>query len=241
MKSTVAVQPSVPTKKAAASERSLASEMWYALLKRLTWVGLAAAYWVRYTGQENIPGEGAILVVSNHQSFLDPPLVGAGCPRRMNYLARKTLFRFPLFGWLIRSLDAIPLDIEGIGFGGMKETLRRLRRGEMVLVFPEGSRTWDGEIGPLQPGFTALATRGRAAVLPVAIEGAFDAWPRWQKLPGLGVIHVHYGAPISAEEVKQLTDEELVAEVRDRVCQCLAVLRERRAFARGHAVASERV
>jgi 1-acyl-sn-glycerol-3-phosphate acyltransferase len=150
----------------------------------------------------------------------------------MNYLARKTLFYFAPFRWLIDSLDAIALNTEGIGFGGMKETLRRLRRGEMVLVFPEGSRTWDGEVGPFQPGFTTLASRGRAAILPVAIEGAFEAWPRWQKLPRPGVIHVHYGVPIPAEEVKRQSDEEVIAEVRRRVCQCQAMLRRRRPFAR---------
>jgi 1-acyl-sn-glycerol-3-phosphate acyltransferase len=196
------------------------------------WLFWAAGYWVRYTGRENIPPEGAVLVAPNHQSFLDPPLVGAGCPRRMNYLARKSLFHFFPFRWLIDSLDAIPLDTEGIGFGGMKETLRRLRRGEMVLVFPEGSRTWDGEVGPFQPGFTTLAVRGRAAILPVAIEGAFEVWPRSEKLPRLGVVHVHYGVPIPAEDVRRQSEEDVIAEVRRRVCQYQAMLRQRPPFAR---------
>jgi len=214
------------------SERSPAGRAWYECLKRVIWLFLAGGYWVRYTGRENVPPEGAVLVTPNHQSYLDPLLVGAGCPRPLNYLARKSLFRFPPFRWLIDSVDAIPLDTEGIGFGGIKETLRRLRRGEMVLVFPEGSRTWDGEVGPFQPGFATLATRGRAAILPVAMEGAFEAWPRWQKLPRPGVIHVHYGAAIPAEEVKRLGDEELIAEVRKRVRDCQALLRRRRPFAR---------
>jgi len=222
------------------SARSPASRAWYELLRRVVWFFWAGSYWVRYSGRENIPSEGAVLVTPNHQSFLDPPLVGAGCPRPLNYLARKSLFRFGPFRWLIDSLDAIPLETEGIGFGGMKETLRRLRRGEMVLVFPEGSRTWNGQIGPFQPGFATLATRGRAAILPVAIEGAFLAWPRWHKLPRPGVIHVHYGPPISADEVKRLGDEQLIAEVRKRVCACQALLRRRRPFARRGALARTR-
>lgn len=222
------------------SERSPASRAWYECLRRVLWFFWAGSYWVRYTGRENIPPEGAVLVTPNHQSYLDPPLVGAGCPRQLNYLARKSLFRFPPFRWLIDSLDAIPLDTAGIGFGGIKETLRRLRRGEMVLVFPEGARTSDGEIGPFLPGFATLATRGRAAILPVAVEGAFEAWPRWQKLPRPGIIHVHYGPPISAEEVKRLDDEELIAEVRKRVCDCRALLRRRRPFARRGPLARSR-
>lgn len=214
------------------SQRSVGRRAWYESLRVVARIVWSAAYCVRYSGQQNIPPDGAVLVVSNHQSYLDPPLVGAGCPRRMNYLARKTLFRFPPFRWLIESLDAIPLDTEGIGFGGLKETLRRLKRGEMVLVFPEGSRTWDGRIGPFQPGFATLAKRGRAVVLPVAIEGAFEAWPRWQRLPRPGMIRVHYGVPIPAEEVQQYGETELTAEIHRRVCECQSMLRQRPALAR---------
>jgi 1-acyl-sn-glycerol-3-phosphate acyltransferase len=190
---------------------------------------------MRYTGRENIPPEGPVLVVSNHQSYMDPPLVGAGCPRRMNYVARKTLFRNGPFRWLIRSLDAIPLDTDGSSLAGIKETLRRLKREEMVLIFPEGGRCWDGEVGPFRPGFTTLAVRGRAAILPVAIEGAFQAWPRTRKWPRPGTIHVHYGEPILAEQLDQYRDEQLVEEVRRRVCRCQAILRRRPALARGRA------
>ena len=72
----------------------------------------------------------------------------------MNYLARESLFKFAPFRWLIRSLDAIPLDRDGIGIAGLKESLRRLKRGEMVLIFPEGRRTSDGKIASFRPGFT---------------------------------------------------------------------------------------
>ncbi len=153
----------------------------------------------------------------------------------MNYLARASLFRFGPFRWLINSLDAIPIDREGSSLAGIKETLRRLRQGEMVVVFPEGMRTWDGEVGPFKPGFTTLAVRGRAAIVPAAIEGAFDVWPRWQKLPRLGIIHVHYGPPILPEQVRQFDETELIAEVRRRVCRCHAHLCRRPVFSRQRA------
>ena len=215
------------------SERSFASRAWYEFLRGVARSVWSTAYQMRYTGRENIPREGPVLVVSNHQSYMDPPLVGAGCPRRMNYVARKSLFRNGPFRWLINSLDAIPLDTEGSSLGGIKETLRRLRRGEIVLIFPEGGRCWDGEVGPFQPGFTTLALRGRASILPAAIEGAFQAWPRTRKWPRPGTIHVHYGVPMATDELTQYGEAERVAEVRRRVCQCQAILRRRPAFGGG--------
>lgn len=214
------------------SERPLSNQLWYRFLRYVARTVWALGYWIRYTGRENIPSEGGVLVVSNHQSHLDPPLVGAGCDRRMNYLARSTLFRFAPFRWLIGSLDAIPIDREGIGLAGIKETLRRLKRGEIVVMFPEGTRTRDGELGPFRPGFTTVAVRSRAAILPVAIEGAFQAWPRWRRLPRWGIIHVHYGVPILPEELRQYDEAGLAAEVRRRVLACQARLRRRPVFAR---------
>jgi len=150
----------------------------------------------------------------------------------MNYVARETLFHIPFLGWLIRSLDAIPLDRDGMGLNGLKESLRRLKRGEMVLIFPEGTRSGDGEIAAFRPGFTALAVRSKAAILPVAIEGAFAAWPRSQKFPGLSTIHVFFGEPISPDEVARYEERELAAEVERRVRICQAVLRAHPAFSR---------
>jgi 1-acyl-sn-glycerol-3-phosphate acyltransferase len=204
---------------------SLINRLWYSLLQRSLQLLAVLAYRVRYSGRENIPTEGGVLVVSNHQSHLDPPLVGVGCPRRLNYLARDTLFRFAPFGRLIHSVGAIPLDREGAGLGGIKESLRRLKRGEMVLIFPEGTRTRDGEIAPFRPGFTTLAVRSKAAILPVAIEGAFQAFPRWRKFPGPGAIRVRFGEPILPAEFADRDERELLAEVERRVRECQARLR----------------
>jgi len=122
-------------------------------------------------------------------------------------------------------VDSIPIDREGIGLGGIKESLKRLKRGEMVLIFPEGTRSPDGEIHPFRPGFTALAVRSKAALLPVAIEGAFQAWPRWKKFPGLGRIRVHFGEPILPGEFAGRDERDLLAEVERRVRECQAALR----------------
>jgi 1-acyl-sn-glycerol-3-phosphate acyltransferase len=208
--------------------------MWYEFCRACFRLPAAMGFQLRYTGQYNIPLEGAVVVVSNHQSHLDPPLVGAGCPRQMNYLARDTLFGFTPFAWLMLSLGAIPIDREGGGLAGIKETLRRLKRGAMVLMFPEGTRTRDGRIGPFRPGFTTMAVRGRAAVLPVAIEGAYHAWPKRRTFPGPGTIHVHYGPAISPEAVSEFSEAQLIAEAERRVRACHELLCRRPVFA-GHA------
>lgn len=220
------------------AQRSLVSRAWYESLRRVVQVAGLLAYRVRYSGLHHIPAQGGVLVVSNHQSHFDPPLIGMACRRRMNYLARDTLFGFAPFRWLIHSLDAIPIDREGLGLAGIKESLRRLKAGEMVLIFPEGTRSRDGTIRPFRPGFTALAVRSRAAILPVAIEGAFAAWPRWQKLPRRGVIHVHYGPPLTPAEIAGREERELLAEVEARVRQCHAVLCRHPDFRRRGAAAA---
>jgi 1-acyl-sn-glycerol-3-phosphate acyltransferase len=211
-------------------ERSLTNRLWYEFLRWQIFFAGTMVFRLRYSGRHNIPPTGPVLVVSNHQSHFDPPFIGAGSQRRMNYLARETLFRFAPLGWLIRSLDAIPIDRDGLGLNGIKEALRRLKRGEMVLIFPEGTRSLDGEISPFRPGFTVLAARSKAWVMPVAIEGAFAAWPRSRKLPRKGAIHVHYGEPFPPEEVASSNERILLTEIERRVRQCQSQLREHPTF-----------
>jgi len=183
---------------------------------------------VRYGGWQNVPLGGGGLVCSNHQSNLDPPLVGMCFNCRLNYLARDTLFGFKPFRWLIRSLDAIPIDREGLGLSGLKETLRRLKRGELVLLFPEGTRTTDGEVGPFKPGFCAVARRAKVPLIPVGMHGAFDAWPRRRKLPRPATIHIYIGQPITPEQAAAMSDDELVALLHQRICDCKERARTRR-------------
>jgi len=204
------------------SQHSLPNRFWYSFLRMLVQITAILVFGVRHSGQKNIPSRGGVLVVPNHQSHLDPPLVGMACQRHMNYLARETLFDFAPFAWLIRSINAIPIDREGFGIAGIKESLRRLKRGEMLLIFPEGTRTPDGRVKQFRPGFTSLVVRSRAAILPVAIAGAFQCWPKSRTFPRPGKIHVHYGRPILPQEYEGLSEQELVNLVENRVRQCHA-------------------
>jgi 1-acyl-sn-glycerol-3-phosphate acyltransferase len=167
-------------------------------------------YGTRFYGQNNLPESGAVVLISNHQSHFDPPLLAVGLRRRLNFLARKTLFRFKPFAWTIDMLDAIPLDLNGIGFAGIKESIKRLKNGEIILVFPEGARTWDGKIAPFLQGSLMLAQRTKSAILPAAISGCYEAFPRTEKYPAFGGrFRVVYGKLISYEEIKDLSEDEL--------------------------------
>jgi 1-acyl-sn-glycerol-3-phosphate acyltransferase len=175
-----------------------------------------------------------MLILSNHQSHLDPMLIGPACPRQLNYLARRTLFDFAPLGWLMSSVGTIPLDRDGVGVGGLKETLRCLKQDKGVLIFPEGTRSRDGQIAPLKPGFSALARRTRVPIVPVAIAGAFEAWPRSSPFPRPGVVHIQFGTPISPAEAEAFDERDLVIEVerRIRACHAEAVSHRNRAMNR---------
>jgi 1-acyl-sn-glycerol-3-phosphate acyltransferase len=200
------------------------NKYWYEFSR--VWVRLASwlFFRIRYSGVDNIPREGPVLLVSNHQSHLDPPLIGAGVPRTVSYLARKTLFSNPFFSRLIRSYGAIPLDLEN-PLGGLKEGLRRLRCGDAVLIFPEGTRSPDGEIHPFRKGFRMLAVRSQAIIVPVAIDGAYQSWPRSKKFPRPGRVRVHFGRGILPEEYRDLDEAEFLQMVEAKVQECLETIR----------------
>ena len=200
--------------------RSPAQPFVYSLLRVFARLCAVTFYRLRCEGRENWPESGGGLVCSNHQSFFDPPLVGMTCPRQMNYLARDTLFKVPVLKEVMQFLDAIPIDREGSGLSGIKETLRRLKAGELVLIFPEGTRTRDGELLPLKSGFCSVARRSRVPLIPVGMDGAYQAWPRTSPLPLPGKLAVVIGRPILPAEIESMTDESLITELETRMRAC---------------------
>jgi 1-acyl-sn-glycerol-3-phosphate acyltransferase len=214
-------------------QRSIAKRWWYYLLRLICRVLAVLFFQVRCFGRERIPATGGALVLANHQSNLDPVLIGMMFNRRLNYLARNTLFGFAPFRWLIRSLDAIPIDREGLGLSGLKETLKRIRRGEMVLMFPEGTRSGDGRPRSIKAGFSAVARRAGVPLLPLALDGAFDAWPRRHRFPRPALVRVEIGDPITPQDVARLDDTQLAAEVESRILACFERAQQRRGLTEG--------
>lgn len=173
---------------------------------------------LRINGREHIP-TGGMLVCCNHQSHLDPVLVGLACREPITYLARDTLFK-GLFAKLIIYLGAIPIQRDGLGLSGVKKTLERLRVGEKVLIFPEGTRTSDGHLQAHKGGLALIAKRAKTPILPMAITGAYEAWPRRQKLPAPRTIQMVIGPVIPIEAIAVLDDQALTQLLETEIRKC---------------------
>lgn len=132
----------------------------------------------RVVGAEKTHFEGPALIVCNHVSFLDPPLVSLAFPETIHSFARKTLFDHPLAGWILRSWECIAIDRDKPDAASLKSTIRLLRSGKKVLMFPEGTRSHDGRLQPAEAGAGLFIAKSGAPVLPVRIFGSYEAYPR---------------------------------------------------------------
>jgi len=199
---------------------SLATLLFYDLIRESALLILRVLYRLRRVRVGNVPAQGAVLLVANHQSFLDPPIVSSAIRHRhTDFLARGGLFKFKPFGWLISTLHSTPIKQGAGDTGAMKATLNKLAQGKMMLVFPEGSRTSDGQIQTFQRGIAVLLKRAHCQVVPVGIAGAFDAWPRTRKLPKLlsKRIVVCFGDPIDSDTLMSEGTDDAIATLYERV------------------------
>lgn len=201
--------------------------LWYRIVRKMCQYGFTLGYGIRVTGRHYVPATGGALLVANHQSFWDPMILGLGIEtRQLHYMARESLFRdAPVMSFLMRTVNGYPVRVGEPDLGAIKETIRRVREGNLVCIMPEGTRTEDGTVGPLMPGFAMLARKCRVPVVPAAIDGAFEAWPRHAKLPRLGQIRVGYGPPIPADEVAATDAAVLTERMRGRIVELLEDLR----------------
>ena len=185
-------------------------------------------YDLRCLDRDNTLIPGSALILSTHQSHFDPILIGVTFNERLNYLAKRGLFKNRLFGMTISMLDAIELDRDRSGLAGLKETIKRLKQGKKVLIFPEGTRTSDGKIAPLKPGFLSVARRSKVPLIPVAITGAYDALPRTKRFPLRYPLRVAVGKPIAYEECAELNDDQLMTLIAERLDDCYALAQSSR-------------
>lgn len=181
--------------------------------------------WLRYRsrGVERLPAEGGALLLVNHQSFLDPILVGLPLRRPVSFLARDSLLRVPVLGWILRKMAVIPINREAASTASLREAIRRLDHGFYVGIFPEGTRTTTGDVGELKPGFLALMRRAKVPVYPVGIAGAYQALPRGACFLRPVKVCVVFGEALLAEEIEQFgkdRETELLQFIRDKLIDC---------------------
>ena len=185
----------------------------------------------RVFNAERVPLKGGVIIASNHASFLDPPLVGSGLKRDINYLARESLFRYPGIGALLRSWNAVPVDRDGGGAKGLKTILNRLLDGNGIILFPEGTRTLDGKLQPAQSGIGLIVIKSAAPVVPVRVFGTFEAYGKNHKFPRPHRVMVKYGQPMNFEKLRaeaQTCDKmrlkEIYQQVADEIMAAIAKL-----------------
>jgi 1-acyl-sn-glycerol-3-phosphate acyltransferase len=184
-------------------------------------------FWLRFRarGTERLPTGGGALLVINHQSFLDPLLVGAPLSRPVSYLARDSLFRVPLVGTILRNTYVIPISRESASTSSLREGIRRIEHGFYLGIFPEGTRSETGTVGELKPGFLLFLRKTTVPVIPVGVAGAYQAYPKGAWFPRMGTVRVVFGEPFSREHLLSFSKDreaELLAHVRERMVACQA-------------------
>lgn len=203
------------------------------------WIGwsgyrlLFATYFRWQVGNpERVPVRGPVILASNHASHLDPPLVGAGLPRALNYLARESLFDLPVAGWVLRGVNAVPVDRDGAGAAGLRAIFNRLRQGGAILLFPEGTRTRDGGLQKARSGVGLVVIKSTAPVVPVRVFGTYDAWSRHGRVPLPRPVSVKYGLPMDFEKLRAEARgcskdrlKEIYQEASEEIMRAIAALR----------------
>ncbi|WP_309398041.1 lysophospholipid acyltransferase family protein [Cerasicoccus maritimus] len=181
-------------------------------------------------GASNVPVEGPFLLACNHASFLDPPVFAVACPRELHFFARNTLWK-GVFGTLITNLNAIPIDRDGErDLQAFRRVFAALKDGGTLLVFPEGTRTPDGELHEGKKGIGMIACRAQVPVVPARIFGSYDMWNRHQKLPRLTTpLGVSFGKPIPVSEYDPgKTDSQRYDTAAARIMEGIAKLEDAR-------------
>lgn len=175
-------------------------------LYRCGWTFFRVSFWTwlrwRHFNAERVPQTGSVILACNHASILDPPVVGCALQRQINYLARATLFEIPVVGWLFRKWNSIPIDRDGGNAAGLRIILDRLNGGAGIILFPEGTRTRDGNLQPARSGIGLIVAKSNAPVVPARTFGTFEAMGRNRKFPLPKKVAVKFGKPMTFEKLR---------------------------------------
>jgi 1-acyl-sn-glycerol-3-phosphate acyltransferase len=177
-------------------------------------------------GRENIIEDGPAIMAANHQSYLDPPLVGITCRKELYFLARKTLFEKGLLGPLISRVNALPVDLSRGDLTAVRTIINLLKDGHRTVIFPEGTRSVDGKIQPARPGIGMIIAKTLVPVVPMRIFGSFQAWPKGGKITPHPVTVV-VGKPMRfTKEDFSENNRETYQKISERVLAAIVAIRK---------------
>lgn len=194
------------------------------------WIYVVTRWYFRLKveGAENIPLTGPVLLVANHASNLDPTTIACGLPRQVHFLAKEELLQKPGLGSFLRCVNTHPIRRGGGDRAAIRQCVELLKQGRVVLIFPEGTRTRDGQLQEAKPGAAMIAVQSNAVICPVYIGGTFEAMPRTASRPRRSKVRVLIGEPIDPAQAAAGADrrdryQALGRTMMDRI----AALRER--------------
>lgn len=209
---------------------------WYEFTRWICRSFFTFGFSLRTDGLDRVPTRGPVLLLANHESYLDPPAIGCSIPRALYFFARKSLWKNPFFGALLTSVNSLPVDQDSRYVkDAIKVVLTKLEQGQGVVWFPEGTRSEDGTMSALQPGITFLLKflKSPVPIVPVGIAGFYRAWPLHKKYPKFsplflppgdrGTIAVAYGKPFSSEFYRGWERQAILDDLHQRI----ATLRDR--------------
>ncbi|MCS1352681.1 1-acyl-sn-glycerol-3-phosphate acyltransferase [Mechercharimyces sp. CAU 1602] len=185
--------------------------MLYGFGKGLILSVLALYHRVDIEGKHHIPKEGSFLLVGNHVSYLDPFYIGATVPRQIKYMAKKESFDHPVTRWFLQQLDAFSVDRSKPDMGAIRTALKHLKDGNVVGMFPEGTRSDEG-LSQLKQGAAYLAIRSKSPIIPVHISGTDRCLPRGKTWIRPAKVRIAFGEPIQIEEGKGKDLQEKVSQ-----------------------------
>ena len=181
---------------------------------------------LRVTGEENLPRQGGLLLAANHCSYLDPPLIGVGLSRQICYLAKEELFRIPLFGLLLRWFGTYSVNRKQGDIRAVRTMLRLLQEDKALLIFPEGTRSENGRLLPLEEGLAWLSLRSGVPIVPLYVSGSWRALPRGRWFPRPHPVNVIIGKTIFPESAgEDPSQKSNIERLTAQVTQALLALR----------------
>jgi 1-acyl-sn-glycerol-3-phosphate acyltransferase len=196
----------------------------YWFCRGICMVAARAVFTYRAFGQENIIEDGPAIMAANHASYFDPPLVGITCKSELYFLARKTLFDLPALGPLISRVNALPVDLSKGDLSALRTVIHLLKDGKRTVIFPEGTRSLNGQIQQARPGIGMIIARTLVPVVPMRIFGSFEAWPKGGKIKS-HPITVVVGKPLRfGKEDFAASNRETYQKASERVLATIAAI-----------------